>query len=349
MSNSNYTLEIISHHPKFNAKSLKKYYVDGIETVGAWGDEPFEVRFRNNTWQKVQVKLSLDGTDILTGKPADTQVSKDMWVVNGYSSISLKAWPETNFGGAAFIFTSANNSVAVHTHGDLSSRGIIAAAVFTEGHVEPIRFTYTPPVEHHHHHHDYWRLCQQCHHYPLIGDIVFGSSTGQLTSPTWTVFNNSTTTGNITKGYDSIRNKQFAASNTSNAIPSGNLGGVYSCNSVGNIGSETIGSYEINDGEEAARGLEELVSVGAGEHVDQKITYVAGLIKPMFSETVRVKYMWYDDLVAKLREATTCRPQPSGFPGDCNHKNIDLKCTPRKGAKKGVFRRAEQEPVFARF
>jgi hypothetical protein len=66
------------------------------------------------------MKLSLDGTDILTGKPADTQVSKDMWVVDGMKSISLKAWPEDNNGGAAFIFTSANNSVAVHTHGDLS-------------------------------------------------------------------------------------------------------------------------------------------------------------------------------------------------------------------------------------
>ena len=137
MSNPNYTLEIVSHHDKFRNKPLRQYYVDGINTVGAWGDEPFEVRFRNNTWQKVQVKLSLDGTDILTGKPADTEVSKDMWVVNGNSTLSLKAWPEDHNGGAAFIFTSAEKSVAVHTHGDLSSRGIIAAAVFTEGHVEP--------------------------------------------------------------------------------------------------------------------------------------------------------------------------------------------------------------------
>lgn len=350
MSNPNYTLEIISHHSKFNNKSLRKYYVDGIETVGAWGDEPFEIRFTNKTWQKVQVKISLDGTDILTGKPADTQVSKDMWVVNGYSSISLKAWPEDNNGGAAFIFTSANNSVAVHTHGDLSSRGIIAAAVFTERHVEPIRLTYTPPVEHHHHHHhhDYWRQSQQYHHYPLIGDMVFGSSTGQLNNPTWTVFNNSNAAGDNTKGGDSRRSKQFAASNTSSAIPSGSLGSVYSCNNVGNLGGSTIGSCEISDGEEAARGLEELVSVGAGEHVDQKITYVAGLIKPMFAETIRVKYLWWDDLVEKLRASTTCQPQPSGFPGDCSRKNIDLKCTPRKGTKKGVFRRAEQEPVFVR-
>ena len=69
---SNYSLEVISHHPTFKNKSLRKYYVDGIDTIGAWGDEPFEIVFKNNTWQKVQVKLSLDGTDILTGEPANT-------------------------------------------------------------------------------------------------------------------------------------------------------------------------------------------------------------------------------------------------------------------------------------
>src|SRR5208283_463285 len=139
MSNPKFTLEIISHHPQFAKKSLRKYYVDGIETVGAWGDEPFEIRFKNNTYQKVQVKLSLDGTDILTGKLADTELSPKMWVVNAYDTLSLKAWPEDNNGGAGFVFTGADNSVAGHTHGNLSSRGIIAAAVFTEGHVEPQR------------------------------------------------------------------------------------------------------------------------------------------------------------------------------------------------------------------
>ena len=140
MSNGLYSLEVVSRHPEFSGKSLKKYSVDGIETVGAWGNEPFEVVFKNNTWNKVQVKLSIDGTDILTGKPADTEVNGDMWVVNGYGTLKLKAWPETNKGGAQFIFTSAEKSVAVNTHGDLSSRSIIAAAVYTESYVAPVSF-----------------------------------------------------------------------------------------------------------------------------------------------------------------------------------------------------------------
>lgn len=312
MSNTNYTLEIISHHPKFNNKSLRKYYVDGIETVGAWGDEPFEIRFKNNTWQKVQVKITLDGTDILSGQPGDTQVSKDMWVVNGYGTLSLKAWPETNNGGAAFVFTGAANSVAVHTHGDLSSRGIIAAAVFTEGHVEPIRLKST---EHHHHHYERRSIAPIYHGPTWIGGGTFGSG--------GVIYNNDSFTlgGTLSDTTTTCNNAAPAASNYFN--------------------------QEIGEG--AAASFDSLVSVGAGEHVDQKIVEVVGLIKPTFTETVRVKYLWWDDLTAKLRTETHAKPQPTGFPGDNDRKNIDLKCTPRVGEKQGSFRRVEQPQVFDRF
>lgn len=320
MSNPNYTLEIISHHPKFNSKSLRKYYVDGIETVGAWGDEPFEIRFKNNTYQKVQVKLSLDGTDILTGKPADTEVSKDMWVVNGYATLSLKAWPEDNNGGAAFVFTGAANSVAVHTHGDLSSRGIIAAAVYTEGHVEPIRYTLTPTYETHHHHHHYDRRSK--------GVPTWGGNTGGTIGGTFG-------SGGIT----------YTAGNTGNIMR-----GLESTTVCNNSTSDSFYLSDCGEGPAAASSFDSLVSVGAGEHVDQKITYVTGLIKPLLTETVRVKYLWWDDLQAKLRTEMSAKPQPSGFPGDDNRKNIDLKCTPRVGDKHGSFRRVpEYQQAFERF
>ena len=303
MSSPNYTLEIISHHPKFNNKSMRKYYVDGIETVGAWGDEPFEIRFKNHTWQKVQVKITLDGTDILTGKPGDTEVSKDMWVVNGYGTMSLKAWPETNNGGASFVFTSANNSVAVHTHGDLSSRGIIAAAVFTEGHVEPIRINYPTFETHNHYHYDMNRCKGMGGGYYGSGGITYTSNTGGLIG------------GTLSSNTVSLNNAQPASA------------------------SADCFYSEVSDSD--ARGLESLVSVGAGQHVDQKISYVAGLIKPVFTETVRVRYLWWDDLVSKLRTDNVAAPHASGFPGDRDRKNIDLKGTPRVGEKHGSFRRSE--------
>lgn len=285
MSYQKYSLEVISHHPKFKNKNLRKYYVDGIETVGAWGDEPFEVVFKNHSRNKVQVKLSIDGTDILTGKPATTDLGSDMWVVNGYDSLSLKAWPETNNGGAQLVFTSATNSVALHTHGDLSSRGIIAAAVYEETHVEkPVMRTKDV----------YFPVYPTYPSYP----IVFGDRG---------YFEDTVITCNNTFDND--------ATNTS-----------FSANS---IQEQSVKMKDCTRGLE----LESLVAVGAGQHVDQKITNVAGLIKPMFTETVRVKYMWWDDLVSKLRTHNVPAPHPSGFPGDQKKTNINLGDTPRVGSQ----------------
>lgn len=316
MSNQNYTLEIVSHHPEFKSKSLRKYYVDGIETIGAWGNEPFEIRFKNNTWQKIQVKISLDGTDILTSKPATTEVSKDMWVVNGYGTLNLKAWPETSNGGAQFVFTSAEKSVAVHTHGDLSSRGIIAAAVFVEGHVEPVRLN--PYAD---------------SHYPyrrrMTGDYTLGGG-------------NWNASHDVTKG----------------TAKSSSIGGAtFSSNTSDTRGGAIMDSLNLSDAVpasasfdlERSKDLESLVSVGAGQHVDQKITYVTGLIKPTLTETVRVKYLWWDDLVAKLRTENVAAPQPSGFPGDKEKNIMSIGGTPRIGSEKQTFTRAEPMPAYSRF
>lgn len=320
MSNPNYSLEIISHHPTFKNKSLRKYYVDGIDTIGAWGDEPFEIKFTNHTWQKVQVKITLDGTDVLTGEPATTDPTKDMWVVNGYGSMSLKAWPENNNGGAQLVFTSANNSVAIHTHGDLSSRGIIAAAVYTEGHVEPIRWN--PPLVINNYPVRKRRIADD--YYP-----VYGSNTGDFT------LGGTYTTNTIAPA----------------SAAGGGTFGSTSCSFNASDGeSVASGSLNFSDtrGEET-KGIESLVSVGAGQHVDQKITYVQGLIKPVFSETVRVRYLWWDDLVAKLRENNVPMPHASGFPADGDRKNINLGSTPRIGSYGRAFPREKQaaQPVQA--
>lgn len=318
MSQNNYSLEIISNHPDFKNKSLRKYYVDGIETIGAWGDEPFEIKFTNHSWQKVQVKLSLDGTDILTGAPATTDINKDMWVVNGYGSLTLKAWPETSNGGSQFVFTSADKSVAVHTHGDLTSRGIIAAAVYTEGHVEPVRLN---PVSHHHYYSPIRRSLYEPYYSSgsIIGDTILGGHT--YSSNTIVTPAAASDGRRARKSVESV----FNASNTLDLSDNDSIG------------------------EEKTRGdLHSLVSVGAGQHVDQKITYVTGLIKPVLSETVRVRYLWWDDLKEKLATNNVPSPHASGFPGDAQQNIMSIGNTPKVGYTKPAFPRAAAAPVYSR-
>ncbi|HVI40115.1 MAG TPA: hypothetical protein VM577_05605 [Anaerovoracaceae bacterium] len=264
-----YELQIVSQLPQFNGKALKPWFVDGIDTIGVWGDEPFELVFKNRTNEKVQVRLSVDGTDVLTAKKAHTGPEGDgMWVVNAWGSMSLKAWPETTERGRAFVFGKESNSVAAHTHGDLSSKGIIAAAVFTEG--------YKPRS-------DVYRF------QTLGGGDYFNSGGGM-----------SYNSGGHSKGIQNRRSR----------------GGLESLN-------------DVSDAMPAAA-----PAVGAGQEMMQKISTAQGLVQPILNRVVRTRYIWWDDLEAKLLKQGFVRPgdgHPTGFPGDREKPLANLGSTPTMG------------------
>lgn len=314
MLQEKYTLEVISHHPKFKSKTLKKYAVDGINTVGAWGDEPFELKFTNNTFNKVQVRISVDGTDILTALPASTRTAGSMWVVNGKDTLSLKAWPENSKSGASFVFTSAKNSVALHTHGDLSNRGILAAAVFEEGYVEPVRVM---PVE----------ICEK----PTIGgrrDTKGAESETYNSSYDYSLYDS------IGPAHESM---SFNRADDDSVVP---------CSAQ----VPTKSDHRLQS--RRSRELKSLVAVGAGKQVKQEITYVSGLKKPVLAETIRVKYLWWDELKAKLKDQKPEDLHPSGFPADKPYKIMSLGNTPRvdyepKNVRCGGLGKVPQE--YSRF
>ncbi len=234
-------LDIISQYNDFRGRTLQQYNVERINTIGVYGDEPFSIRFRNSSINKVQVKLSLDGTDIISGQVANHNPQSKMWVVNGYGSMELKAWPESHQGGAAFVFSSVENSVAAHTHGDLTAKGFINCAVFVEGYIPPQRF---------------------------YGVAVAGC--GDYEAP-----------------------KTFSLNRS------------------------------VERSAEASMGP----AIGAGSYQEQKISSAEGLREPILSQIIQVRYLWWDDLVAKLRSGVGLHTAeyPTGFHG------IDLGSTPRIG------------------
>lgn len=270
---NDFELEIISNHPEFKGRTIKQYSVEGINTIGVWGQEAFEVHFHNKSLEDVQVRISLDGTDILTGKAADLEVNHQMWLVRAGRTLHLKAWAENNEGGARFVFTSGDMGVALHAHGDISHKGIISAAVFTERdrkYVSSIR--------------------------PYDGRR---SASGAMRK--------SMSSGNL---YSS--SMSFDASPQS--APSAAVAGGMSTNSR---------EEEIGDS------LKREASVGAGEYTNQKTKTVKGLDYPVLTSVVRVRYMWYDDLLVKLKEARYEDPHPTGFPGQKIKTFADLSEVPR--------------------
>lgn len=310
MSYESYNLEVISQHPEFKGKKLKKYAVDGLNTVGVWGNEPFEVLFTNNTWGRVQVKLSIDGTDILSGKPATTDSTGDMWIVEPYKTLTLKAWPETNKHGAQFIFTSAEKSVAVNTHGDLSSRSVIAAAVYVEGRSRYDRFD------------DYYKSSN------IRRRVSF--------DPTFSP--------NSSGGWSGTLNANSTSKNSASNIDD-------------SIGASASMDYMDVDYErqsdsrgESSQNLKSLAAVGAGQQVNQTIVNVAGLIKPQFSQVIRVRYQWWDELQDELKAKGISSVAGSGFPGDVEKNIMSIGSTPRIGEwKVSAFPVAPPVSQFTRF
>jgi len=116
-----------------NGRTYRQYFLDGINTIGAMMDEEFSIRFTNSLGAKVQMRLAIDGTDVQTGQRPSLDPWGTMWVIDAYGSMELKAWPESSKGGARFRFSTAGESVALHTHGDMGAQGYISAAVFVEG------------------------------------------------------------------------------------------------------------------------------------------------------------------------------------------------------------------------
>ena len=127
-----YELEIISQGKRHEGDIYRTFNIDNEDIIGVKKREAFEIKFRNNTLQRVQVRLSVDGTDILTGELASTKPSGKMWLVEPNEVMRLQAWPEDSKGGSRFVFSSEESSVAVNTHGNRAGIGLIAAAVYVE-------------------------------------------------------------------------------------------------------------------------------------------------------------------------------------------------------------------------
>ena len=266
MSTSRYRLSIISKSPQTLDRPLLPYEVGGEQVIGAFGDERYALRFENHTSAMVQVRLSIDGTDIMTGAPATTDPTGSMWVVNAYGAMELEAWPEGQRGGGRFVFTHVASGVAANTHGVVSDVGVIAAAVFTEG---------APPL-------------------PVrTRGILRGG------------------------GYGQSRGAETMSFSADRGGPLESIGGA----------------------DDAFRDMTRSASTGVGEYVEQHLVNVAGLRQPVLASrggVVRLRYMWWDDLVVQLRASGVQPPRnvgSPGFPGDSLVDGINLSGVPRQGAQ----------------
>ena len=90
----------------------------------------YELLFKNNSQQRALAIISVDGLDILTGKPAGS--GSPGYVVNPYSELVVPGWKINNQEAAEFYFSRKSSSYVAKIGGSVSNTGVIGAMVFSE-------------------------------------------------------------------------------------------------------------------------------------------------------------------------------------------------------------------------
>lgn len=95
----------------------------------------YSIVIKNVCKCRVQVVASVDGLDVLDGKPAS--VSRPGYVIEPGKTLEIKGFRTSYEAVAAFQFSSVSESYANLRHGDTRNVGVIGIAVYTEKGADP--------------------------------------------------------------------------------------------------------------------------------------------------------------------------------------------------------------------
>jgi len=104
--------------------------------------ERYVLRVRNHTGRRVEAVVSVDGRDVVDGKPADVR-RKRGYLVPAWGTVDIDGWRLSERQAAAFRFSSVADSYAART-GSAREVGVIGVAVFPERVYTPPPRPYTP-------------------------------------------------------------------------------------------------------------------------------------------------------------------------------------------------------------
>lgn len=117
-----------------------------VRFIEARNGTNYTVQVKNDNAYRVMVVVSVDGLDVISGRPAE-DVDKG-YIVDGYSKIEIKGYRVSDENSAAFVFSSKGKSyVAKGDVGSGRNCGVIGIRAFREKE-QPV-----PEVVHHHHYH----------------------------------------------------------------------------------------------------------------------------------------------------------------------------------------------------
>jgi hypothetical protein len=106
--------------------------------IGEAGDR-YSIVVRNHAPDRVECVVSVDGLDVLDGKPASFR--KRGYLIDGHGQVEVEGFRTSTDAVAAFRFGSVRGSYASQKHGDSRNVGVIGVAVFHERGTNPNGWT----------------------------------------------------------------------------------------------------------------------------------------------------------------------------------------------------------------
>ena len=107
-----------------------EYYHQGQVWIEGREGSNYTIRFTNRSPNRVLAIFSVDGLDVLKGKPAGHL--SEGYVVNGNSTLDIPGWKLDNQTAAEFYFSRSDKSYVAKIGGNVSNTGVIGAMVFKE-------------------------------------------------------------------------------------------------------------------------------------------------------------------------------------------------------------------------
>ena len=116
---------------------------DGETFVLGHLGERYTLRVVNHSGRRIEAVVSVDGRDVIDGKPGDWR-GKRGYLVPAWGSVEIDGWRISQREAAAFRFSTVPESYAAKT-GNAREVGVIGVAIFPERWVPPSRPLYLPP------------------------------------------------------------------------------------------------------------------------------------------------------------------------------------------------------------
>jgi hypothetical protein len=117
-------------HVQVNGRACKEYIHKGMSFIEARAGTNYTVKIKNDNPYRVMAVLSVDGLDVVTGKPAEE--TNTGYIIDAYSSLDVKGYRISDDNSASFIFTSKGNSYVQQVKSNATDAGVIGLRTFKE-------------------------------------------------------------------------------------------------------------------------------------------------------------------------------------------------------------------------